>query len=122
MSAPVRVAIVDDHPSFRRSARELLALRGHDVVGEADCAAAAYEVIARCRPDLVLLDVRLGGESGFDVARTLAKTHPSLAVLLVSACDLDLDLVVGSPARGFMPKWRLATVDLRRFMLQALPG
>jgi DNA-binding NarL/FixJ family response regulator len=123
MSAPVRVVVVDDHAAFRRSARELLEQRGHAVVGEADCAEAAYEVIARCRPDLVVLDVGLGAESGFDVARTLTRTHPSLAVLLVSAGGLgDLDLVTDVGARGFLPKWRLASVDWRGLLARALPG
>src|SRR4051794_36135125 len=108
MPAPIRVLIVDDHPAFRRTARELLELRGHAVVGEADCAAAAYAVVASCEPDLVLLDVGLGPESGFDVARGLWGLYPAPPVLLMSAGDpQDLALVVGAGARGFVPKWRL---------------
>jgi DNA-binding NarL/FixJ family response regulator len=121
MPAPIRVVIVDDHPAFRRTARELLELRGHAVVGEADCAAAAYEAIATSQPDVVVLDVGLGAESGFDIARTLSQTHPGLAVLLVSAGEpRDLGLVVGAGARGFAPKCCLPEIDLRAFMLRAL--
>jgi DNA-binding NarL/FixJ family response regulator len=122
MPAPIRVVIVDDHPAFRRAARELLELRGHAVVGEADCATSAYDVIARCRPELVVLDVHLGTDSGFDVARTLTRKHPALAVVLVSAAEREVDLVLETGARGFVPKWCLATVDLRGFLLHAVAG
>jgi DNA-binding NarL/FixJ family response regulator len=106
---PARVVIVDDHPDFRRAARELLAARGHTVVGEADCGAAAQELVARLVPDVVMLDVRLGDECGLDVARALTQLCPRLRVLLVSAeCELDPQRVRESGASGFLPKSQLA--------------
>jgi len=108
------IVIVDDHPSFRRVARDLLHARGFAVVGEAEHAAAAQEVVGRTAPDAVLLDVGLGEESGFAVARALTRSHPRLAVLLTSA-DPDRGEVEGaraSGARGFLPKDRLADADL----------
>src|SRR4051794_2602444 len=75
---PMSVVIVDDHPGLRRTVRELLKARGHAVVGEADCAAAAQELVSRLVPDAVLLDLQLGDRCGFDVARTLTHAHPGL--------------------------------------------
>jgi CheY-like chemotaxis protein len=106
---PVSVVIVDDHPAFRRAARELLRARGHAVLGEADCAARALELVARLAPEAVLLDVQLGDECGLDVARALTHAHPGLRVLLVSgACDLDPEAVRASGACGLLHKSRLA--------------
>jgi DNA-binding NarL/FixJ family response regulator len=110
----LRFVIVDDHPVFRQVARELLEERGYAVAGEADSAAAAQSVVGRCRPDIVIVDVRLGDESGFDVARELTGSHPSLVVVLVST-DPELNdprRVTQSGARAFLPKTRLATADL----------
>jgi DNA-binding NarL/FixJ family response regulator len=106
--------IVDDHASFRCVARALLDQRGFAVVGEANGGAAACELVARVAPDAVLLDVGLGAECGFDVARTLVAAHPGLAVLLVSARE-DVASVLRvqvSGACGFVPKSRLADADL----------
>jgi two-component system nitrate/nitrite response regulator NarL len=61
--------IVDDQPVFRQVARELLEIRDYAVVAEASCAAQALAAVERLAPDAGLLDVRLGEESGHDVAR-----------------------------------------------------
>jgi two-component system response regulator EvgA len=107
------VVIVDDHPVFRRAARELLEARGHHVLGEADCGAAAHALVARLAPQAVVLDVELGHECGFDVAWALTYTHPRLAVLLVSAGDApDPGRVRECGACGFVPKAELVHVDL----------
>src|SRR5947209_12938757 len=60
------VLIVDDHPSFRASARRMLEADGYEVVGEADSGAAALSWVNRLRPELVLLDVRLPDLDGFE--------------------------------------------------------
>ena len=60
----VRVLIVDDHPSFRASARTLLELEGFEVVGEAADGASALELVGRLQPELVLLDIALPDTSG----------------------------------------------------------
>ena len=56
---PPRCLIVDDHPSFRASARSLLESEGYEVVGEAENGAAAVQAARELHPDLVLLDVQL---------------------------------------------------------------
>ena len=80
------VLIVDDHPSFRASARILLEAEGFDVVGEAEDGMSALEAVKRLRPDVVLLDVALPDIDGFDVAARLAG-HGGPAVVLVSSRD-----------------------------------
>jgi DNA-binding NarL/FixJ family response regulator len=62
------VLIVDDHPSFRASARVLLEAEGFDVIGEAADGTSGIAEAKRLRPDLVLLDVQLPDIDGFEVA------------------------------------------------------
>ena len=110
---PKRVLIVDDQPDFRRVVRGLLIRRGHVVVGEADSLSTALAAFQQCEPDAVLLDVCLGNESGFEVARVLTGLRPWLPVLLVSTDDRyeDQARVQESGARGFVSKSRLADAD-----------
>jgi two-component system nitrate/nitrite response regulator NarL len=115
--ATLRVLIVDDQPVFRRAARALLVARGYAVVGEASCGTAALEAAEQLEPDAVLLNVRLGDESGHEVARALTRLDPAPAVLLVSCTD-EVDggeRVRACGARGFVLKGRLALTDLGRF-------
>src|SRR3954471_19369576 len=102
-----RVVIVDDHPTFRHAARMLLAARGYDVVGEASCAASALDAVERHAPQAVLLDVRLGGDDGFEVCDLLTRSRPEPAVLLASADEQDSERVTRGGARGFVRKSRL---------------
>jgi DNA-binding NarL/FixJ family response regulator len=108
------VLIIDDQPCFRDIAREVLDRRGYTVVGEAGCSSTAINAAVRLQPDAILLDMRLGHESGFDVACALGRACPRAAILLVSSHDYgeyDERLRV-SGARGFLLKSRLASVDL----------
>ena len=111
---PKRVLIVDDQPDLRRVVRDLLIRRGHVVVGEADSLSTAVAAFQQCEPDAVLLDVCLGYESGFEVARVLTGLRPGLPVLLVSTDDRygDEACVRECGARGFVLKSRLADADL----------
>ena len=105
-----RVLIVDDHPSFRASARVLLEAEGFDVVGEAADGAQAITEAGRLRPEVVLLDVQLPDIDGFDVAARLTGEGGGPAVILVSSRDgSDFGpLVTRSGARGFVPKAELS--------------
>jgi two-component system response regulator EvgA len=62
------VLIVDDHPSFRASARELLEAEGYEIGGEAENGTTALRAVKELKPDLVLLDVQLPDMDGFEVA------------------------------------------------------
>jgi DNA-binding NarL/FixJ family response regulator len=105
------VLIVDDHPSFRASARELLEAEGFEVVGEADDGASAVAAIESLRPDVVLLDVQLPDTDGFSICEgCLAKNGYRPKIVLVSSRDaVDYgDLIAMSGARGFIPKAELS--------------
>lgn len=112
-----QVVIVDDHATFRGAARMLLEARGYDVVAEAVSADAALAAVEEHEPTAVLLDVRLGEDDGFALCGTLTRRHPELAVLLASDGDFEhmADRVATCGARGFVPKSRLALVDLGEF-------
>ena len=100
------VLIVDDHPSFRASARTLLEAEGYEVVGEAENGIAALAAVRRLHPDLVLLDVQLPDLDGFQVAARLGKLADPPAIVLTSSRDgADYGRCIKqSGARGFVPK------------------
>lgn len=104
------VLIVDDHPSFRASARALLEAEGFVVVGEAENGVEALRVAKEVRPDVVLLDVQLPDFDGFEVASRLTRNGSGPLVVLTSSRDgSDFGhLVPDSGARGFVPKAELS--------------
>lgn len=113
-----RVLIVDDHPSFRATARVLLEAEGFDVVGEAVDGASALTEAGRLRPEVVLLDVQLPDIDGFDVAARLTGGDDSPVVILVSSRDSSDfgPLVTSSGARGFVPKAELSGDRLQELL------
>jgi DNA-binding NarL/FixJ family response regulator len=104
------VLIVDDHAAFRERARALLQDDGFEVVGEAADGDAAVEAARRLRPQLVLLDVRLPGIDGFEVAQRLAAGPDPPAVVLTSSRGASTyrQRLRDSPARGFIAKAELS--------------
>jgi len=98
--------VVDDHPSFRASARAVLEAAGFDVLGEAASGAAALDAIGQLDPDVVLLDVQLPDMTGFDVCAALGSERPSRDVILVSSRDATDygDAIARSGACGFIAK------------------
>jgi DNA-binding NarL/FixJ family response regulator len=101
------VLIVDDHPSFRASARAVLESGEFEVVGEAADGAGALEAVRSLRPDVILLDVQLPDMEGFDVCAELERSNGwAPSIVLVSSRDMaDYgDLVASSCAVGFLPK------------------
>jgi DNA-binding NarL/FixJ family response regulator len=108
---PQTVLIVDDHPSFRASARALLESGEFQVVGEASDGAGALEAVRGLRPDVILLDVQLPDMEGFDVCDEIEKSDGwAPSIVLVSSRDLEDygDLVASSCAKGFLPKDELS--------------
>jgi DNA-binding NarL/FixJ family response regulator len=112
------VLIVDDHPSFRASARMLLEAEGFEVVGEAEDGRSALTQVARLRPEIVLLDVQLPDIDGLEVAATLTANGSGPAVVLTSSRDLaDLGPVRERCAvRGFIPKAELSGAALEALL------
>jgi DNA-binding NarL/FixJ family response regulator len=112
------VLVVDDHPSFRKTARVLLESEGFEVVGEAADGASAIEAVRSLRPDVVLLDVYLPDIDGFEVVAALNRNGPRPKIVLTSSHDVrDFGrLVEGSGARGFIPKAELSGATLCRLL------
>lgn len=82
----IRVFLVDDHEMVRRGLTALINTAPVlQVVGEAASAAEALEYIPAAHPDVVLLDVRLGNDSGVDVCRRIRLQYPSIAVLMITS-------------------------------------
>jgi DNA-binding NarL/FixJ family response regulator len=112
----LRILVVDDNRHFRRSASELLALRGFELVDTAADGEAAIAAARRACPGGVLLDVNLPGKDGYAVATSLAAACPAARIVLTSS---DVDEVPRTVlhecgATAFVPKTELATADLRR--------
>jgi DNA-binding NarL/FixJ family response regulator len=109
------VLIVDDHPSFRTSARRVLQDAGFEVVGEAADGRAGLVAARELRPAVVLLDVQLPDLDGFDVALALAREDHPPAVVLTSSRDrgdFDGSMLTRAGARGFVPKSELSGAAL----------
>lgn len=109
------ILIVDDSPSFRSAAAELLVARGFELLDvAADGPQALAAVAGRC-PDGILLDVKLPGPDGFALAESLAAVCPVARIVLTST-DADCappQVMATSAAVAFVPKQELATTDLR---------
>ncbi|HSQ81559.1 MAG TPA: response regulator [Casimicrobiaceae bacterium] len=93
MARTTRVLIVDDDPDVRDSMAEYLASHGYEV-DTADGGEAMRAVLAKNVPQLVLLDLKLPGEDGLALARSLRELH-DVAIIMVTAADSVVDRVVG---------------------------
>jgi CheY-like chemotaxis protein len=109
---PLRCLLVDDSDAFLDTASLLLEREGLTVVGVASSIAEALQQAHALRPDLILVDIGLGSESGFDLARLLAQDGQgrNAEVILISAgAEADYtELIAESPAAGFLAKSELS--------------
>lgn len=103
----LRVVLVDDHALVRQGVSLFLASQPDiEVVGDAGDAAGAQRVIARSQPDVVLMDVGLGGESSLELTRRLKAARPGLRVLVVTAHsdDRTVSEMLNAGADGYILK------------------
>jgi DNA-binding NarL/FixJ family response regulator len=115
----VRCLIVDDDDGFLKVARELLEREQINVVGVASNSAGAIRLTTSVRPDVVLIDVNLGDESGFDLVASIAGIDDTVppALVLISTYTLDdyIDLPVPGAA-AFVRKSDLSGTTIRRIL------
>jgi len=115
-----RCFIVDDSPHFLEAARAVLEPDGFAVVGVASTIEQALRALDVARPDVVLVDVQLGSESGVDLARRIRRettVDPSKVILISTHTEEDLvDLISTVPAAGFLAKTELSPGAVRRIL------
>jgi DNA-binding NarL/FixJ family response regulator len=114
---PLRCLIVDDNAAFMEAAGALLERQGLTVVGFASTTAAALLRARELRPDVVLVDIFLGRESGFEAARELAAAGAGdwTVILISTHAEADFaDLIEAAPAAGFMSKCELSAETILR--------
>jgi CheY-like chemotaxis protein len=113
----MRCVIVDDNQKFLHIAAALLERGGITVVGVASNADEAVRSAARLRPDVILVDVNLGADDGFELAERLHREGgpDGPAVVLTSTHEPQdfAELIANSPAAGFVPKTELSVPAIR---------
>jgi two-component system nitrate/nitrite response regulator NarL len=113
----IRCLIVDDHRPFLEAASILLEREGLEIVGVASTGAEALGRAQALRPDVILVDVFLGEESGLELSRRLVENgrpDPAAVILISSHSAADLaDLIAASPANGFITKAELSAAAIR---------
>jgi CheY-like chemotaxis protein len=116
----LRTLIVDDNAAFLDAARALLEREGLAVVGVASSTAEALERSKELRPDVVLVDIMLGRESGFALTRDLVldeRPGGPRVILISTHAEADFaDLIAASPAAGFLPKSELSLDAIARIL------
>ncbi len=108
-----RVLIVDDHPVVRQGLRSLLAEYSDiQVVGETEGGSAFLELVVQLQPDVILLDIRLAGSSGLDLARQLRSMSSEARVIILTSYDDEIYLREAAQAgvHGYLLKSASAEV------------
>jgi DNA-binding NarL/FixJ family response regulator len=122
----LRCLIVDDNESFLAVAASCLNGEELEVLGTATTSAEALRQVAEQNPDIVLVDINLGEESGFEVARALVERFPHMAsgvVLISTRGETDFGgLIKTTPATGFIPKTQLSGRAVRELLARRLPS
>jgi two-component system, NarL family, nitrate/nitrite response regulator NarL len=115
---PLRCLLVDDNEAFLETASVLLQREGVTVAGVASTIAQALGQARALRPDLILVDIGLGDESGFDLAQLLARDDLSAEVILISTwAEADYaEMIDESPAAGFLAKSELSLNGISRIL------
>nr|WSY55764.1 response regulator [Streptomyces sp. NBC_00886] len=109
----LRCLLVDDSARFLEAARALLERGGAEVVGTASTGADAVSRARETAPDVVLVDLDLDGENGFDVARRLVGDVPAVILISTHSREDFQELIAASPARGFLHKSSLSARAIR---------
>jgi CheY-like chemotaxis protein len=113
----MRCVIVDDNQEFLDTAASVLERGGVAVVGHASSADEALRSAAQLRPDVILVDVNLGEDNGFELAERLHRdggdSGPAVVLTSTHAPADFAELIAGSPAAGFVQKTELSAAAIR---------
>ena len=115
----MRCLIIDDNQSFLAAARVLLEREGLTIGGVASTGADGLRQTEALGPDVVLVDISLGAESGIDLARRLIQDRGSDAVVVListRAQDEVADLIEDRSPIAFLPKSELSAAAIRRIV------
>jgi DNA-binding NarL/FixJ family response regulator len=116
---PLRVLIVDDNDLFLESARVLLEREGLTVAGVASTIAEARRQVQSLQPEVVLVDVALGKENGFELAQGLVEdglVHGAVILISTRSAQDFACLIAESAAAGFLSKQELSASAIRRIV------
>jgi two-component system, NarL family, response regulator LiaR len=82
----IRVMVVDDHPMVRNGLRYfLMSFRDLTLVGEASSGEEAIDIVARCAPDVVLMDLLMPGMGGVSAIRTIRRRAPAVQIIALTS-------------------------------------
>ena len=112
----MRCLLVDDNRTFLETARSILGRQGVAVAGTASSTAEALRQASALRPDVAIVDIGLGAESGFDLARALTDRGITVILTSTSAAADYADLIAENPAAGFLSKAELSAAGIRRVL------
>lgn len=117
----LRCLLVDDNVQFLAAARQLLEQEGLVITGTAERTADALLLAVELRPDVALVDIKLGAESGFELARQLSEAARPVPVIMISthAGEDYADLIAASAAIGFVSKSGLSAAAVQDLVAPA---
>ena len=118
-SLPLRCVIVDDNAAFIDTASKLLDRDGITVVGRASNSAEAMSCVAAVKPDVTIVDVYLGSESGFELAEQLASVAAPAILTSTHSEQEFADMIEESAALGFVPKAELSSEAIRHLLIDS---
>jgi DNA-binding NarL/FixJ family response regulator len=109
--------IIDDNLPFLRVARSMLERQGIDVIGVASTGPEAVLLARQLHPDVALIDISLGTESGFDVAQQFDGLVDNVIMISSHSQDDYADLIAAGPAVGFLSKTALSADAIRQLVV-----
>jgi DNA-binding NarL/FixJ family response regulator len=124
MAGSLKVLIADDHPLVLEGLRRTLETSTDiDVVGEACSGEEALALIECCRPDLVLLDLRMPGLDGLSCVAEIKRKWPRIKTIVLSACDdrASIDSAMLAGASAYLVK-SVSPIDISSVLRRAVRG
>ncbi len=101
----IRILLVDDHQVVREGLRRMLELESDlEVVGEADGAKEALTQVESLSPEIILMDIKMPGVDGVELARQLKEEHPACSIIMLTLYDEYLTQAIEAGVKGYLIK------------------